>query len=275
MPKRRWRSTMAVLAALTIAPWPGYTIEAQEVAKPRVLTLTLAEGDDGPRDLLRGMAEEILQKQGLPLVDAAVLRARHGLDDFERFLLEDPAQAELAELKARFAIDALVLVRYSRSFRFEQEIAGTKQRFYRSSVRVKAVLSDSAEIVHTSGGETAVQARTTELEQLVTEHVKKAGEALLKRWSGDASASVRQIHIVASGFDHDGLVRLERALQTVPGILRLERHKPDGGVEGRVRIEVQSEVTAERLAGFLGELREPALEVQTTDSTVIEIAPAE
>lgn len=271
------RSTLAFAClALAGAAFLPKTASAQEAAKPRLLVLTFGKGDADVRDIVQGIAEETLLGIGFPLVDSGQLHARFQLEDLQRFLLLTPERARISELKTRFGAEAIVVVQYTRIFRYEKVFLGSKHRFFKSSVQVKVIEPDTAAVIHSSGGQTSIEARTAGLEQLVKQHVQRAGDKLLQRWKAQAKGKPHPVQIVARGFDHAHLARLETALRTVPGVLKVDRRDFGGPAigKGNALLEVQADVNADQLARFLSTLQNPPIKVIQSTPQRIEVALA-
>jgi hypothetical protein len=153
---------------------------------------------------------------------------------------------------------------------------GVDHKFYKSTVNVKAIAADTAGLVHSSGGETQIQARTDELEQLAREHVGRAGQKIMAQWQGAQQGKPRGIEVVAKGFSHDDLSRLEAGLKTVPGVLGVTRRDFAGPAQGagNALIEVTTDAKTEVIARYLSTLQNPAVEVVSSTGSRIEIKPA-
>jgi len=243
---------------------------------PRVLVLTFGRADRGElAPKVQGIAEEVLIDARFPLVDESQLMAAYQLDDLERFVMIAPELTRMAELKARFGCEMIVVVQYSRTFQYEKDFFGSKQRYFKNDVRVKAIFPDTAEIIHSGGQEGTIEARSTELEQLVRDEVAKAGKRILERWSKETVApSVYQV--VAKGFDHDAVRKLEEALKAKPGVASVVEREYAAKTQGPATalIEVRFVGTIDDLKAALSSIGDPAVEVKSATANKLEVAPA-
>jgi hypothetical protein len=244
---------------------------------PRVLVLTFGRADKGElAPKVQGLAEEVLLDMKFPLVDESQLMAAYQLDDLERFVVIAPELTRMAELKARFGCEMIVVVQYSRIFQYEKEHFGAKSRYFKNDVRVKAIFPDTAEIVHSGGQEGTIEARQTELEQLVRDEVAKCGKRIYERWSRETVApSVYQV--VARGFDHDAVQKLEAAIQGKPGVASVVEREYGGKTQGPASalIEVRFVGTLDALKALLASIADPAVEVKSASANRIEVIPAQ
>lgn len=245
-------------------------------APPRVLVLTFGRGDtmrDEQSAKIQGIAEEVLLDYKFPLVDEQQLMAAYQMDDLEKFVVLSPERARLAELKARFGCEIICVVQFTRTFQYEKEMFGTHQRFYKTDVRVKGILPDTAEIVHSSGGETTIEARTTGMEALAREHAKRFAERVLERFSHEAFGTI-QVQVVAKGFNHDVLTRLENAVRAFPNVMELNERSFNGRADapGDAMFEVKYNGGPEDLHQALVHCPDPQVDVISATPNRIEVA---
>ena len=282
----RFFTTLVALAALAAgaaapaarAQDAGPGAPGPRKAAPRVLVLTFGRGDqrrDDQASKIQGIAEETLLDFKFPLVDESQLMASYQLDDLEKFLILTPERARMAELKARFGCELICVVQFTRSFQYEKEIMGTQQRFYKTDVRVKAIVPDTAEVVFSSGGETTIEARTAGMEQLARDNMKKLAEKVLERWSHEAFGTI-QIQIAAKGFDHSGYQRLEQAVRGFPNVVELVDRSFSGKAEGPGNglFEVKYNGAQEELRAALVACPDPPLDVLSATPARIEVVMA-
>lgn len=288
MPRTKIFAALALVAGLASLAAPPRPARAQDPppegglgaphkAAPRVLVLTFARGDTGRDDraaAVQGIAEEILLEYKFPLVDETQLMAAYQLDDLEKFLILTPERARMAELKARFGCELICVVQFTRSFQYEKEMFGTRQRFYKSDVRVKAIVPDTAELIHSSGGETTIEARTSGLDNLVREHVKRLADRVLEKWSHEAFGTI-QIQVIATGFDHDEFTRLADATQRFPNVIEITQRAYGGRALGPQKgmYEVKYNGSPEQLRAALTSLADPAVDVVAATPARIEVVP--
>jgi hypothetical protein len=267
----------AAPAALAQQPPPPGGEPGPHRAAPRVLVLTFGRGDQGRDEQaakVQGLAEEVLLDYRFPLVDEQQLMASYQIDDLEKFVILSPERARLAELKARFGCELICVVQFTRAFQYEKEMFGTRQRFYKTDVRVKAIVPDTAEVVHSSGGETTIEARTTGLEGLVREHVKRLAERVLERWSHEAFGMLT-IQVVGKNFDHAHFARLEQAVRGFPNVMELNERSFSGKADepGSGLFEVKYNGGAEDLQRALAACPDPAVDIVSATPNRIEVVP--
>lgn len=243
---------------------------AKQKPAPRVLVLTFARADQPElAGVVQGAAEEVLQDLRFPLVDESQVLARHQLADLEKYLILTPEVARMAELKARFGVELIAVVQYTRRFQYEREIVGNRNRFYKNDVRVKVIVPDTAEVVHSGGGEGTIEARQTALEELTREHVKKAAEKILERRSYEA-VGPSTYHVVGRGLGAAGARALGEALRGTAGVQDVvERQVTAQG--GEALIEVKFNGSLDELKAALAAVNDPAVEVEGASANRIEV----
>ncbi|GIW72061.1 MAG: hypothetical protein KatS3mg102_1603 [Planctomycetota bacterium] len=276
-------AALAALAAVVagLGALGPHAAQAQQAAgpaiKPRVLVIAFADNEPQYLDMVHGLAEQALLELGLPLVDRSQLMSRFQIEELKKGLYYDLQQHLLSELRTRYGAEVILTVGYSRQYRFTREFMGSPHRFYKTDVRVRAVSADTAAVLYSGGGSTSIQARTDEFEALVAEHARKAGEAILAKWRGGPEGAPRPVQVLARGFDHDNLQRLEGALGRMPGVLQVVRRDYGGPASGEqtALLEVALEVPVEQLAASLRALAEPAVRVVESSADRIVLVLAE
>jgi hypothetical protein len=258
-------------------PPPPGSAPGPHRAAPRVLVLTFGRGDqnrDEQAAKIQGIAEEVLLAYRFPLVDEQQLMASYQINDLEKFVVLSPERARLAELKARFGCELICVVQFTRTFMYEKDFFGAHSRFYKTDVRVKGILPDTAEIVSSSGDETTIEARTTGMEALTREHVKRLAERVLERWSHEAFGTI-ELQVVAKGFDHALLTRLENAVRGFPNVMELNERSFNGKADepGSAMFEVKFNGAPEELHQLLVNCPDPAVDVVASTPNRIEVVP--
>ncbi len=285
--KPHLRRAARLCPALAVAAWPREA-SAQappgggRVKQPRILVLTFektsGQVDESQRDKIQGVAEEVCQELQFPLVDASQLLAHYEISDLEKLAagigpsLSAADRARLAELKVRFGAELLVTVNFTRTFKYERDLYGTIQRFFTSDVRVKAILPDTAEIVHSTGGSGQVEATTRNLEKLAREHVAKALDAILARAGQDSFGSpLFQISVAET--DSATLMRFEDNLKRTPGMVDVTERSFGGHAvgKGNALVEVRYSGSTDELKRTLVAMDDPGVEILSSTPNRVEV----
>lgn len=165
--------------------------ETDPPPRAMVLTFARAEGAElAPK--VQGAAEEALGELGLRLIDESQLVAQHELPELEKWLVLAPDRLRIAEIKARYGADILVVVQYARRFQYEKDFYGAKQRFFKDDVRVRAIATETGEVVHSGGAEGPIEARSAGLEELARAEARRAGEKVLARHRAERRPEARK-----------------------------------------------------------------------------------
>lgn len=202
----------------------------EEKRMPRVMVAIGPRGKDAAREATAAV-EGALVSRGFRLIELAAGPAAEAVfaaisgDEMDR--LAEAARTQGAELA--------VIGSASRTFERKVEVYGTKAKFHRSRVSLRAVETGSGQVLFSGSEEGIPTARTGAMKEVARRAAEECIENVLKKWSADVRGP-ETIVVRVKGISFEEFARLRRALEGVRKA-QLVRARPFSGETGELEVE--------------------------------------
>ena len=255
---------VTVATQTVVDDWGAIQVALETAGKPRLLIVSddTVDGDLSPQFITEFALTQYLTNKGFPIVDHRQLKeisikemkAARAAGDLGR----------VAKIASQYNGEIVLVGEAIATYGGTLDIAGVTVRQYAATMRLKAVRTDTAEVLTSVDaiGRASNMNRGGAAEESLKKAAREVGKKLVKgimvRWR-DESFGGSALTVVITKANFTGLDRLMGILKTTKGVSSVVQRTFRGGT---AELEVTTTKTPRRMAQLLESLDEVKLSVQ-------------